>query len=194
MPVPPGPVADPCIDPTMPGEAAEVARGLLDSPKATPEELNEAADVADEHGWPKAAKCLRKKADAIEAKQAMKPTKWKLRDGDLAYNMARGMTGDGNRWKEIVAANAHINMRVVNKQPSPWYTGLIIRLPAGWDPKKIPLPASGSLPAPAPKDSPVSSPPPDSPVATKDSPLKGTSAYAHGSSADQALVPVKKGK
>lgn len=65
---------------------------------------------------------------------------WVIRSGDLPFNVAQKVTGDGNRWKEIPLANP--DMKVVHKKDSagkviwsgiePWTAGKRFNLPPGW--------------------------------------------------------------
>lgn len=62
------------------------------------------------------------------------PSTYKIKAGDLPYLVAKKLTGDANRWKEIPGANP--GMKIVTKAGvtmlQPWYPGLTINLPASW--------------------------------------------------------------
>ena len=60
-----------------------------------------------------------------------------VRSGDVPYSVAKRLTGDANRWRELPAANP--GMRVYSDsagrtQLSGWTVGATIRLPASWPP------------------------------------------------------------
>lgn len=87
---------------------------------------------------------------------------WIIRTGDLPYMVAKLVTGDQNRWKELPSVNP--GMKIVTKKDSagkviwtgldPWFTGKRINLPPSWIASTMP-----ELTAPAPAPTPAGSTP-----------------------------------
>jgi len=73
-----------------------------------------------------------------------------LRSGDTGFGLAQRATGNGGRWKEILAANPQLKTETINVPKvtpdapagkmvpttfiKPWQPGQIITVPPGWPP------------------------------------------------------------
>jgi hypothetical protein len=151
VPVP----ASPPFDAGMPSDVVEMVNAALSDPNLDPAALDAMAAKLDAEGYPLAAKALRDRARALRLKQELADDKaggtpFTIRAtpqgdaADLPYNVARFYTGDGNRWREIVAVNSQLGMIVKDSQwgpiPDPWKAGLTVLLPLSWEARGKGLP------------------------------------------------------
>lgn len=70
---------------------------------------------------------------------------WTIKSGDTGYGIAKKLTGNGNRWKEILAVNSGMSTYTDSNgatQIKPWKIGQTISIPPSW--------LGSSAPAPAP--------------------------------------------
>ncbi len=123
---------------------------LLDT-NISPEALEQAANSLGNR-YPMAAAALRQRAAALRDQQRLEAmrrggTPFTVRAGDIPHRLALHYTGDGNRWRELPAANAHIGMRTVTRkgvtQLEPWRGEIL--LPVSWEAWKKPLPPVASM-------------------------------------------------
>lgn len=100
-----------------------------------------------------------------------------IRSGDTGYGLAQRATGNGGRWKEILAANPTLKTYtmtvngVSDTQITPWNIGQTINVPAGWN--------LGGSAAPPQGQPPLGKPPqgqPPGPVTPKDQPPASSAA------------------
>lgn len=148
-----GPAGDECIDDHMPPDMKQQVKELLANKKITPADLELAGNAAEANGFPKAAKCLRKRAkDKRAAAEAEVINKGGMphiiRYGDIPSIMANYYTGDPLRFKELGPLNPQIGpLKTVNGVTNyqNWRPGLEILIPKSWNPldKPVPPPASG---------------------------------------------------
>lgn len=132
-----------------PALAAEIERMLADSSVA-PEAIEQAADRFASK-YPVAARRLRERAEELRELQRLEAvrrggTPFTVRMGDIPTRLATYYTGDGNRWRELPAANTHRNMRIVTKggvtQLDPWQGEVL--LPLSWEAWRKPIPPVAS--------------------------------------------------
>lgn len=121
----------------------------------------EAFDIAEKgftlRGYPIAAEYARKRAAWLRShKQGTTPqpptgvpptssATMVVRNGHIPWKVGKYYTGDPNRWRELLPANADKNMHTETKNGTtlvvPWYDGLTINLPDSWKAYGRPPPA-----------------------------------------------------
>lgn len=144
--IPPGGVIDQPAkkyDDNMSPELRRLVDDLIADENISPDALEMAADKYAPQ-YPIAARRLRRRAEEIrkriEADHLRRGhSPFRLRNGDLAANLAKHYTGDGMRWREIMPLNP--KLKIVNGRPDPWYAGLVVKLPLDWRVWEKPLPA-----------------------------------------------------
>lgn len=159
--------SDPCLDDSMPADMKAKVRELLSMTSVTPTDLETAALAAETGGFPKAAACLRKRAQEKRASAELEVAAkggmpFQIRYGDIPFRLAQYYTGDGVRFKELGPLNPQIGqLRTVNGVTNyeNWRPGLNILIPSAWNPLAKPIPAplgggSSSSPSPALSPSP----------------------------------------
>lgn len=183
--LPPGGVEDfpfgHCLDDEMPPGMRNQVSEILTT-VVNPDELDKAAEAAANGGFPKAAACLKQKAENIRKKNAsggpwvppsinkleMGNMPFTLRYGDFPYGLAQYYTGQGSRFRELENVNSNLGGWVqmpLKDQPGKtygayanWAPGLLIKIPQDWSPwnKAYPKPgsqtASNKYPAKAAKE------------------------------------------
>lgn len=162
---------DECIDDSMPADMKAKVRELLRLETITPTDLEAAALAAETGGFPKAAACLRKKAQQKRASAELEVAAkggmpFQIRYGDIPFRLAQYYTGDGARFKELGPLNPQIGqLRTVNGVTNyeGWRPGLNILIPSAWNPLAKPVPAplgggGGGAKPPAPAPGPTSPP------------------------------------
>lgn len=78
---------------------------------------------------------------------------WIIEKGQTAYAISKQLTGDGNRWREILKANPKLTTKGTGTSVRivPWNPGQRITIPVGWISAPSVVPAVAPLPAgPAP--------------------------------------------
>lgn len=119
---------------------------MLEDETIDPSALEQAADRFASK-YPVAATRLRERADELRELARLDAvrrggTPFTVRMGDIPNRLALYYTGDGNRWRELAAANGHRNMRVVTRggvtQLDPW-SGEVL-LPLSWEAWEKPIP------------------------------------------------------
>lgn len=143
----PGPAAE------LPGlaDVPESQRGavvaLLSDPSATPEQLETMANVVGASS-PKAAEALRALAAARRAAKVAgavaEGKTYTIRSGSWPAGVASYYTGDGSRYKELVAIGENKLAHGGQFGVTGWDVGKVIQLPASW-PKKPEPTSSGQL-------------------------------------------------
>lgn len=143
----PGPAAE------LPGlaDVPESQRGavvaLLSDPSATPEQLEKMAIVVGASS-PKAAEALRALAAARRAAKVAgavaEGKTYTIRSGSWPAGVASYYTGDGSRYKELVAIGENKLAHGGQFGVTGWDVGKVIQLPASW-PKKPEPTSSGQL-------------------------------------------------
>lgn len=85
-----------------------------------------------ENGFPEESKQIIALANALKAKQAGGGTvtpsagTYTVKSGDYPFAIAKRFTGDGNRWRELQAANPQYNFS------QRFLAGYVLKLPASW--------------------------------------------------------------
>lgn len=165
---------DPCLDDSMPADMRAKVKELLSLSSVTPTDLEAAALAAETGGFPKAAACLRKRAQEKRASAELEVAAkggmpFQIRYGDIPFRLAQYYTGDGARFKELGPLNPQIGqLRTVNGVTNyeNWRPGLQILIPSAWNPlaKPIPAPLGGGGGVGAPPSPKTSTPPSPSPA------------------------------
>lgn len=131
---------------------------MIRDPNASPEALEEAADLLESQGRKSDAQKLRARAAELRAEQqaadmARGSSLFTIRSGDLPYKLAQYYTGDSQKFREIPPLNQDVGMRVVHKNGGtflePWRG--TIKLPLSWKVWSKPLPPTASGQAPVPQ-------------------------------------------
>lgn len=153
---PPGPAAE------LPGlaQVPESQRGavvaLLSDPSASPEQLETMADLVAASS-PKAAEALRALAAARRAAKAATAIAdgktYTIRKDSWPAGVASYYTGDGSRYKELVAIGENKLAHGGQYGVTGWDIGKVLQLPPSWPRKPEPT-SSGQLLGSSPKKSP----------------------------------------
>ncbi len=86
---------------------------------------------------------------------------WIIKSGDTGFGIAKKVTGDGNRWREIIPVNPGMSTYTDKNgatQIKPWQIGQRISLPPSWLGSATPLPAPLPIPTSIPTSLPSSIP------------------------------------
>ena len=98
------------------------------------------ADALEKNGYPSQAAELRRyitMAQAMTPRQTtVSPTtttgKYTVVSGDSPYAIAKKLTGDPNRWRELIKANPQKAVNSATGNFKTLYPGEVLNLPAGW--------------------------------------------------------------
>ena len=148
-PQPSPPSADgAALDPNMPPDVATAVRNALQTATDANQVRGFASSIAPH--YPRSAELLNSKANALTA---FGPTKavvlssaplaasnapaatYKVKPGDSPSKIAASLVHDGNRWKELVAANPQ-KKRAANGNFANLVPGEVLHLPASWAPAR----------------------------------------------------------
>jgi nucleoid-associated protein YgaU len=147
------------LDASIPADVATSVRNALKS-ATDPNQLRGFANALATT-YPKAAELLNARADALAPAPApqgvvlastgpVQPTapvpsaSYKVKPGDSPSKIAAAIVHDGNRWKELVAANPQ-KKRAANGNFASLVPGEVLQLPPSWGPPAAP---AKSQPAP----------------------------------------------
>lgn len=158
LPPPPPPPVQPDAFTPLPSKLADEARRSMRDER-DPERLIQIADAIEgsapnDGAYAEAADALRKRAKElrteIEVKAITQNRTHVLRKTtgghvELASNLAQYYTGNANSWRDLVATNKHVGMRIMKGEGPdnqkieylfPWKVGQRVILPPSWDTSK----------------------------------------------------------
>jgi len=132
------------LDPDLPPATRSQITAMLGDDDIAPESLEQAAATFEDR-YPLAAQALRARAAELRDRQQLDAIRrggspFTVREGDIPSRLAQHYTGDGDRWREIPAANPGMKIVTANgsTQLEPW-RGQIL-LPLSWEAWRKPLP------------------------------------------------------
>lgn len=147
---PPGITPGDGLDPQLPTAMRAELTAMLADEDIAPEALEQAAKSLGGK-YPLAAARLRARAGELRDLQKLAHMKrggspFVVRPGDIPHRLASHYTGDGTRWREIIGANGHLNMRTVSRGGAthiePWRGEIL--LPLAWEAWSKPMPPVAS--------------------------------------------------
>jgi peptidoglycan hydrolase-like protein with peptidoglycan-binding domain len=120
--------------PSLPPMRLGLSRGMLHGLYRTGHPMHKAAIQA--HGFlPRVAHYTGELTGAGQ---------WTLRAGDTGAAIAAKLTGDGNRWKDLLGANPGVKVVTAangTTQLSPWNPGQVVQIPSSWLGTAAPVPS-----------------------------------------------------
>ncbi len=128
-PAPSSPAAG--LDPNIPANVASAVNNALQTATDPNQVLGFASAIAPR--YPTAANLLTAKANALATPSQVRPptASYRVKGGDSPSKIAAALVGNGNRWKELVAANPQKKL-APNGNFASLVPGELLQLPASW--------------------------------------------------------------